>query len=541
MQLKTIILINILLTLIEIKEINSFKCGSKSLNITPGILDNEIKIKKRRIQEGPETNKSREEEKKEEFQKLIIGYDYYLFNKSDEVDEYTKNKTRQLLEDVSAIFYNLLSVKPFEASMSEEDLKDLIKTRCKINETSDNITDIINKNGMTIFPVFKEFNESEDVLMKGKYCLITRNLIPKGGVLYINKNINFTKANSYLYYKHILFHEITHILIFEPTLMDNLGLLKDNKVVSEGVRKLAELHFNCGDFSFKKDFGVPLEDDGLHWDAKYMLGDYMISFDYFDKVISDMTFALFDDSGIYNVDFLYGKYFNYGKNKSCAFFQKRCIENGKPNFEEFCAVNNQPKCSLSRLNKGICKIYNYTENISSEYQYFDDPLIGGKKEINYCPISEPDEQDDYYFSTNCKLSNMEPNSVYGEKFGTNSFCFISSLTSNNSKTYNEDKAICYEVECDNITKSIIVIVNETRINCSNEGEIISNPQGFKGNLSCPKYTEICELKNSETCTDMFDCIYKNFSRNYTYDDFNFSHFLNFKLLFFSILFIIIIQ
>ena len=70
MQLKTIILINILLTFFEIKEINSFKCGSKNLNITPGILDNEIKIKKRRIQEGPETNKDREEEENEKFQKL---------------------------------------------------------------------------------------------------------------------------------------------------------------------------------------------------------------------------------------------------------------------------------------------------------------------------------------------------------------------------------------------------------------------------------------------------------------------------------------
>ena len=540
MQLKNIILINVILTIIEIKEIKSFKCGSKNLNITPGILDNEIKIKKRRIQEEPETNKSKEEEEKKNYKKLIIGYDYYLFNKSNEVDEYTKNKTRQLLEEVSALFYNLLSAKQFKANMSEESLKELIKSRCKINETSDNIKDIINNNSMTIFPVFKEFDESEDGLMKGKYCLITRDLLPKGGVLYINKNINFTKANSYLYYKHILFHAITHILIFEPTLMDSLGLLKDNKVVSEGVRKLAELHFNCGDFFFNENFGVPLEEDGFHWDARYMLGDYMISFDYCDKTISDMTFALFDDSGIYNVDFLYGNYFNYGKNKTCAFFKKKCIENGKPNFEEFCAVNNQPKCSLSRLNKGICKIHNHTENISSEYQYFNDNHTGGIKAINYCPISEPDEQD-YYFSTNCKLSNMDPNSEYGEKFGTNSFCFISSLTSNNSQTYNEDNAICYEVECDNITKSIIVIVNETRINCSNEGVIISNPQGFKGNLSCPKYTDICELQNNETCTDMFDCIYKNFSRNYTYDDFNFSHFLNFKFLFFSILFIIIIQ
>jgi len=75
MQLKNIILINVILTLIEIKEIKSFKCGSKYLNLIPGILDNENKIKIRRI-EG-------EENEENEFQKLVIGYDYFLFNKSN--------------------------------------------------------------------------------------------------------------------------------------------------------------------------------------------------------------------------------------------------------------------------------------------------------------------------------------------------------------------------------------------------------------------------------------------------------------------------
>ena len=72
------------------------------------------------------------------------------------------------------------------------------------------------------------------------------------------------------------------------------------------------------------------------------------------------------------------------------------------------------------------------------------------------------------------------------------------------------------------------------------GGIITNPQGLKGSLSCPKYNEICELKNSEICENMFDCINENFSRDYIYDDFDFSHILKYKFLFFVILFIIII-
>ena len=130
MQLKNIILINVILTLIEIKEIKSFKCGSKYLNLTPGILDTENKIKIRRI-EG-------EENEEKEFQKLVIGYDYFLFNKSTEVKDDIKNTTKKLLEEVSEIFYKLLSVKKFEIHINKESLKELINARCKINETSDN-------------------------------------------------------------------------------------------------------------------------------------------------------------------------------------------------------------------------------------------------------------------------------------------------------------------------------------------------------------------------------------------------------------------
>ena len=47
MQLKNKILLYLLLTIIEIKEIKSFKCSSKDINITPGILETVSENKKR--------------------------------------------------------------------------------------------------------------------------------------------------------------------------------------------------------------------------------------------------------------------------------------------------------------------------------------------------------------------------------------------------------------------------------------------------------------------------------------------------------------
>ena len=97
MQLKNIILINVILTIIEIKEIKSFKCSSKDINITPGILETVNKNKKRRIEGEEESAREKEEEEEEEFKKFIIGYDYYSFNNSNEVDEDTKNQLRTFI------------------------------------------------------------------------------------------------------------------------------------------------------------------------------------------------------------------------------------------------------------------------------------------------------------------------------------------------------------------------------------------------------------------------------------------------------------
>ena len=99
---------------------------------------------------------------------------------------------KQLLDEVIPLFKTFLKIKT-KSQINEPKLNDLINTRCNVNITQENITEIINENDITIFPYFKDFNQSEDediTWMRGKFCLITRDLRPIGGFLEINEKIN---------------------------------------------------------------------------------------------------------------------------------------------------------------------------------------------------------------------------------------------------------------------------------------------------------------------------------------------------------------
>ena len=87
--------------------------------------------------------------------------------------------------------------------INDAELKYLINTRNKINEKVENNSNYVTKeNEVMIFPVFetlKDESDNETISKKEIYYLITRNIFPKGGLLQMNKDINFEKENSYDY------------------------------------------------------------------------------------------------------------------------------------------------------------------------------------------------------------------------------------------------------------------------------------------------------------------------------------------------------
>jgi len=272
----------------------------------------------------------------------------------------------------------------------------------------------------------------------------------------------------------------------------------------------AKLHFGCDSI-----VGVPLENDGgqgtagSHWEARFMLGDYMIGFDYPEIVISDISLAVFEDSGFYKVNYYSGGLFRFGKGEGCNFFNKNCIINkGTPFANEFCIVPQEPFCTSSHLSKGNCYMKKYN-NIKSYYQYFSEPNVGGFPFAAYCPVSLDHlyDKSDYYFSTSCKSGKKSTfHSDYGEVIGDNSICVESSLLPTSSSQINIFRSICYKARCDSINNNVILTINSGTVVCPKQGGTIDDPSGYKGKINCPDYNSVCT--STKWCNDPFDCIEK---------------------------------
>ena len=259
----------------------------------------------------------------------------------------------------------------------------------------------------------------------------------------------------------------------------------------------AKKHFNCNNFPF---IGVPLENQGgdgsigSHWESRYMLGDYMISTAFPDYAVSDITLALFEDSGFYKVNYYSGGLFKFGKNKGCDFLTSKCIINQKAAFDEFCDVKDEPKCSSSRALKSKCYLVNYYNDLDSEYQYFSNPKMGGYSTANYCPVPFESQTSTNYFPNHCQYGTVS--SSYGEKMGLNSFCFMSSLSTRETSF----APVCYPVECDSTNKQIKITVGSYTITCDGGTQTVS---GLNGYIDCPSYDDICS--SNIACNNMFSC------------------------------------
>ena len=382
---------------------------------------------------------------------------------------------------------------------------------------------------------------------------------PLIGIININKDVNYSKTNSFEFFEMIIMHEFTHVLGFSShfftTYFHNLLIKKDSYGIqrafinSSRVVNTGKKYFNCETLE-----GVELEEFGgnetlrSHWEARILLGEYMNGVAYNEEVvISEFTLALLADSGYYKVNYYTGGLMQYGKNKGCDFLNKKCVNNGTVNpyfknefFDNIYYKSIDPSCSSGRQSRAYHGIYSFN-SIPKEYQYYLDSSFGGRSSADYCPVSQEYyiEANNIYYVGHCSKKgsweygskipyrNMpgkinyyksgEIRSITGERTSENSFCVLSSLISTKISNYslysNTIRAICYEMFCSE--KSLTIRINNDYFICPRMGGKI-NGINFDGYLLCPDYYLICS--GTVLCNDMFDCVEKkSLLKNITYD------------------------
>ena len=494
-------MINVFFILISISFMNvlSFNCGSNQINTTVHKVSSPESKRKLGTVYSPI--------------KIKMDYTYMEYQGKN---DYLTSKVKNVLDKTISIFESLLSINHFDFKFESIHASYF----CGINKYSKDITNWGNEYDLVIFPYFNDSLASTSIQAAATPCLaIDDTMQPKMGVVMINPNLNYLQQNNEKFLELLFLHEMSHILIFHPTIFFNLNMLTSKIINNERIYYInspkvvekAKLHFGCDSI-----VGIPLENyggqgtAGSHWESRFMLGDYMIATDYPEIVISDISLAVFEDSGFYKVNYYTGGLFRFGKGEGCDFFNKKCIINkGTPFANEFCVNSQEPFCSSGHLSKGHCYMVKYNSNIETYYQYFSEPNIGGYAPAAYCPISLDHlyDKSDYYFPTNCnsgKTSTIHPD--YGEIIGDNSICVESSLVPTSSSQINMFRSICYSVKCDKTNKKVILNIGSGTVVCPEEGGTINDPSGYKGKVNCPDYNSICT--SVQWCNDPLDCIEK---------------------------------
>ena len=510
--MKKLIYILALLNSLLIIDVFGFKCGTNELN---HIKPHKVSV--------PEAKRKLDTD----YKPIKIKMDYTYLESQKRSSELTE-RIKKVLDKTVSDFESLLSVQHANFYYHQKFFSDYCGVPIYGGDygTWGNVYDLV------IIPYFNESLSGSTIQAAATACVaITETLQPKMGIVMINPNLDFSQTNSEKFLELLFLHEMSHVLIFHPSYFIFLNMISEKVVNKEKlyyikspkVLEKAKLHFGCNTLE-----GIPLENyggqgsSGSHWESRYMLGDYMIATDYPEIVISDITLAVFEDSGYYKVNYYTGGLFRFGKGEGCDFLNEKCITNGETSFpNEFCVKTQQPFCSSAHLSKGHCYIAKYNQNIDEYYQYFSEANVGGYAPADYCPISFDNLYDktNYYFATNCKVGKQNTiHTDYGEKFGSNSICVESSLVPTSSSQIQVFRSICYEVECDKTNKKVKLYIGNDEVNCPKEGGYLKDPNGFKGKVRCPDYNSICTAES--WCNDPLDCIEKKITADessYVYD------------------------
>jgi len=450
-------------------------------------------------------------EREDDYQAIRIHLHYAQLDVSPEMEDYVKN---QVLKGAVYFFQRVLSIKRIEGKLKldgytgrECDGIPILEEHTKEGLEAD----------VLIYVTVSD--SSEQIAGWATTCLLDgNNHYPLLGHLHIStgplQSLSFGSALG------VAIHEMSHILAFSPGLFEffvneegqryssselyTVSLQRGSEVVKLRTPKVVEKARN----SFECDLeGVELEKTGgtgtrgSHWEKRVMKDDFMVGdVNIYDIVYSDITFAVFEDSGWYKVNYEYTNPVVWGYKEGCSFFSEKCIADEKPAFGEFCSDSVRvERCDYKHLHKGRCNLSRYQSPVFRDYQYFSDPYLGGgDRLLDYCPVVVPSS------SGNCRGISVDPTSLnpkYGEEVCENCRCLEGTYSIEEATEWH---AGCHRVEC--FSDYAIVYIGSTPVNCPFEGGRVRVP-GFKGYLECPSSDVLCRaMPCPNNCSGVGKCV-----------------------------------
>ena len=259
-------------------------------------------------------------------------------------------------------------------------------------------------------------------------------------------------------------------------------------VISPTVLAKARATFGCESLQ-----GLELEstadpgDAAIHWEKRIMYGDFMSTrVNAYDVVFSDVSMALFEDSGWFRVNYAYTSEVIWGYHRGCSWLLQSCISAQTAIETEFCDSASLPRCDYTYTKKGACDLQTSTTLLPSLYQYFNDPYLGGTDRFaDHCPVVVPDPAQD---CTGTISSPEVNNEVYGETVSRNSRCIEGTFVSETAATPPRSHTSCHKVTCEGSVATITIGLEVAK--CTPDGRD-TTVRGYQGVVHCPTSDVLC--------------------------------------------------
>ncbi|KAK5576769.1 hypothetical protein RB653_007913 [Dictyostelium firmibasis] len=275
-------------------------------------------------------------------------------------------------------------------------------------------------------------------------------------------------------------------------------------VNTPAVRNFVESHYNChsntSTFELLEDYGAT-GTVGSHWEKRTAGEEYMLGYVSPVFPITNLTLALLQDSGWYDINSSLAEPLMWGKGLGCAWLDD-CNEASWNLPGYFCKDPSKSYCSPTRVGKGQCNLKNAPSSLNLPYQHFEDPRTYGDIIADGCPFYDipPDQY--------CVDASNQPtaNTKVAEKYGDDSRCFEYTDT-----TTSAQNMVCWPTKCE--AGNLQVQVNTVWVSCDQDGKSVKigsiqftcplyfypcRDSGFTlpPNSSYPLYPGIDDLNNS---------------------------------------------